>query len=324
MKILITGVAGFIGSNLAEHLLRQGDKVSGLDNFITSCPENIKRLSTYQNFIFFEADISNPHFSQKASLGDQKFDEIYHLACPTGVPNLVPLAEEMLLACSYGTKNILDIAGKTKARFLFTSSSEVYGDPAVFPQKEEYTGNVSSTGWRSPYEEGKRFAESLTSTYARKYGLEAKLVRVFNTYGPNMCEKDSRVIPRFIRQLEEDKPLTIHGDGAQSRTFCYIEDLIEALVLVIKKGKSGQVYNVGSAEQLSIKDLAELMSKIYGSRLKVKYEIRPAHDHQARVPSLEKIKRLGWKPKTSLEKGLQKTFHFLKEELLEDLPAKVS
>lgn len=304
MKILLTGAAGFIGSNLAQTLLDQGHEVFGIDNFITGSKENSSKLLKNPKFSFLEADIVNLTNEQKSSF--PKFDQVYHLACPTGVPNLVFLAEEMLLTCSDGTKNILDIALKDKASFLFTSSSEVYGDPEKFPQSEDYTGNVDSIGLRSPYEEGKRFSEALTIMYSRKYKLPTKIVRIFNTYGPGMSEKDTRVIPAFIKQILEGKNLTIHGDGSQRRTFCYIDDLVNGLIIVMEKGES-EPYNLGGEEEVTINQLAQQISNVSEKKLLVKTKQRASHDHQARMPDLKRIKKLGWVAKTNLKSGLSKT-----------------
>ena len=303
MKILVTGAAGFIGSNLTEHLLNKGNFVYGVDNFITGSKENIKRLSKNPSFGFLESDISNFSDQKIKLLHDQRFDQIYHLACPTGVPNLIILAEEMLGTCSQGTKNVLEIARKSNAKFLFTSSSEVYGDPKEFPQNEEYTGNVNQIGIRSPYEEGKRFAESLISMYVRKYDLDVKIGRIFNTYGPNMFVKDMRVIPRFIQQIKEKKPLTVHGRGIQRRTFCYVDDLVNGIELVMSKGVKGEVYNIGSDEEITISELALLVKEVCRSNSQIKSVERPPHDHQARKPSLRKINNLGWSSRISLEEG---------------------
>ncbi|MEX0616405.1 MAG: NAD-dependent epimerase/dehydratase family protein [Candidatus Woykebacteria bacterium] len=311
MKILVTGAAGFIGTNLGERLLEEENEVVGIDNFITGSRKNAQRLSRHPSFTFLEADISKLDPVKLQNLKGHNFDEIYHLACPTGVPNLGPLAEEMLLASSAGTKNILDVSKESKSRFLFTSSSEIYGDPEVFPQTEGYTGNVDPVGLRSPYEEGKRFAESLAAAYARKYDLDLKITRVFNTYGPFMSEKDLRVIPMFAKQIEEGSPLSVHGDGQQKRTFCYINDLVDGLVLVLRKGKKGEVYNIGSDEEINILDLAKLVAKISGSGIKIEFRDRPEHDHEARLPDLSKIKSLGWSPKINLDEGLSLTLKSL-------------
>lgn len=304
-SILVTGAAGFIGSNLAEHLLKEGNLVYGVDNFITGSTKNISRLKENKNFNFLEVDVVGMGSDQKRILAGQKFDEIYHLACPTGVPNLVTLAEEMLLTCSIGTRNILEIARESGAKFLFTSSSEVYGDPLEFPQKEEYTGNVNPTGIRSPYEEGKRLAEALVVMYQRKYGLDGRIVRVFNTYGPNMSEKDERIIPKFIQQIKNGTSLSVHGNGIQKRTYCHVDDLIDGLLIAMEKGGRGEVYNLGGGEEIEVKYLAELLLKISNSHVGINYTERPPHDHQSRRPDLTKIKALGWSPKIGLDKGLR-------------------
>jgi len=210
-----------------------------------------------------------------------------------------------------GTKNVLEQVRKTKAKFLFTSSSEAYGDPQIFPQKEGYTGNVDPTGFRSPYEEGKRFSESLTLMYARKYNIDAKIVRVFNTYGPEMSNGDNRAIPIFLRQALKGEPITVHGKGLQTRTFCFVDDLVEGLITVMEKGTGGHVYNLGSNKEITITKLAELILRLSNSKSGLKFVKRPSHDHQSRLPNLEKIRKLGWSPKTDLKEGLVKTIQWL-------------
>src|SRR3990167_2417453 len=306
MKILVTGGAGFIGTNLCKRLLGEGHEVAAVDNFITGSPKNSHDLRVFPKFTFIKHDIVKP-FHTNYKLRTTNYKLIFHLACPTGVDNLIPLAEEMLLTCSIGTRNVLELAGKTKTKVLFTSSSEVYGDPEVSPQKEDYTGNVDPTGVRSPYEEGKRFAESLTLMYVRKHNVDAKIARVFNTYGPKMSPKDTRVIPAFLRQALNGQPLTIHGKGLQTRTFCYVNDLIEGLMLIISKGQRGHVYNVGGDQQISVVNLAKslLAQSHLGNPLK--FTKRPAHDHQSRQPDLTKIKNFGWRQKVNLQEGLKRT-----------------
>lgn len=303
-RILVTGGAGLIGINLCKKLLSQGHRVIAVDNLVTSSGENLKPLLRNPKFKFIKHDIVKKISNFQFSISN--FQYIYHLACPTGIPNLTKLAEEMLLVCSVGTRNVLEIAKKTKAKLLFTSSSEVYGDPKVFPQTEDYTGNVDPVGIRSPYEEGKRFSESLVQMYVRKYNVDAKIVRVFNTYGPYMASDDSRVIPRFLRQAMSNSPLTVEGKGLQTRTFCYVDDLIDGLLLVMKKGKKGEVYNLGSDKEVRIIDLAKLIIKVTGSKSKIAFVERPTHDHKRRLPSLKKVEKLGWKKKTGLEEGLKK------------------
>ena len=309
-KVLVTGGAGFIGSNLCIRLLAIGYNVVAVDNLITGGQKNIKQLISNPNFTFIKHDINEPWPKNfKFKISNLKF--IYHLACPTGVPNLGPLSEEMITTCSVGTRNILEVARESGAKFLFTSSSEVYGDPLVFPQEESYRGNVDTCGLRSPYEEGKRFSESLILMYVRKYNIDAKIVRVFNTYGPSMSPKDIRVIPNFLRQTNSGLPLTLHGEGNQKRTFCNVDDLVEGLVLVIEKGERGEVYNLGHDMEISIIDLARLILKITGSKNPIQTVPRPGHDHERRLPSLKKTKQLGWYPKISLEEGLKTTINVL-------------
>ncbi len=308
MRILVTGGAGFIGSNLCQRLLKQGHEVVAVDNLITSTGKNVQSFKNHPKFI--KHDITKPLTISNKLLA---INQIYHLACPTGVPNMGPLALEMLLTCSVGTRNILELARKLNAKFLFTSSSEIYGDPEVFPQTEGYTGNVNPTGARSPYEEGKRFSESLIAAYVRKYKIDAKIVRVFNTYGPQMSEKDTRVIPRFLRQALASQPLPVQGDGLQERTFCYVTDLVDGLIMIADKGKAGEVYNLGSDKKISILELAKLILKLTNSKSQIKFVSRPDHDHQSRLPALTKVKKLGWSPKTTLEAGLSKTIKFLRK-----------
>ncbi|MDO8658244.1 MAG: NAD-dependent epimerase/dehydratase family protein [Candidatus Levybacteria bacterium] len=311
-RILVTGGAGLIGSHLCGRLLSKGHKVICVDNLITGDKKNINSLLQSPNFKFIEFDITKD-ISTLNSLPRRQAGQlstlnyIYHLACPTGVPNLVTLAEEMLLTCSIGTRNVLELARKTKAKLIFVSSSEVYGDPEIFPQSEEYTGNVDPIGIRSPYEEGKRFAESLVMMYVRKYNVDARIVRVFNTYGQCVLDKDSRVIPKFLRQIKTSEPLTVEGRGEQTRTFCYVDDLVDGLILVLNKGLAGEVYNIGSDREIRIIDLAKLMIKITKSKSKIKFVKRPTHDHKRRLPDLAKIKKLGWRSNIDLKIGILKT-----------------
>lgn len=306
--VLVTGGAGFVGTNLCKKLLEQGNKVVAVDNLITSSGDNLKELKKNPHFTFIKHDITKPFSSKNLTSSILNLKSIYHLACPTGVPNVIKLGEEMLLTCSVGTRNVLEIARVHKAKLLFTSSSEVYGDPEVFPQTESYTGNVDQIGIRSTYEEGKRFSESLVAMYVRKYKLDAKIVRIFNTYGPHMTLTDTRVIPNFIQQIKNNKPLTVQGKGTQRRTFCYVDDLVDGFLTVMEKGIAGEAYNLGGDQEYTIKELAEQIMKQSGNpKLKITYIPRPGHDHQARRPDLKKIKKLGWKQKIKLEEGLKKT-----------------
>jgi len=310
MKILITGGAGFIGKNLCLALLQKGHQVVVIDNFLTSSKADFKNFLKGKKIKFFEGDICDLKLIKKIQKS-HKFDQIYHLACPTGVPNLVTLAEEMILACSLGTKNILELAKAQKAPIIFTSSSEIYGDPEVSPQSEDYTGNVDPIGVRSPYEEGKRFSESLLKMYSNKFGLNGKIVRLFNTYGPHMSKKDMRVIPQFLEAALKGKGLPVKGKGLQKRTFCYVSDLVEGLILVLEKGKAGEVYNLGGDEEISMVSLAKLVIQITASKSQIKYIDRESHDHKARMPDLTKVKKLGWKRQVNLKEGLVKTLQLI-------------
>lgn len=301
MNILVTGAAGFVGKNLCSLLLSIGHTVIALDNFKTSSKNDLDDLLKQKSFQFFRRDIVEPlpEFFNRLEI-----EQIYHLACPTGVSNVIHLGEEMLLTSSIGTKNILDFAKKKRSTIVFTSSSEVYGNPLVSPQGEDYTGNVDPTGIRSTYEEGKRFAEALAVWYARRYKLNAKIVRLFNTYGPGMNLSDTRVIPTFIKQALRGDMITIQGDGHQKRTFCYVDDTIKALMTVMEKGKAGEVYNIGSTQEITIRELAQLIKKITYSNASIRSVPRPSHDHEHRMPKLMKVQQLGWRFTTSLQKGL--------------------
>ncbi len=311
---LVTGAAGFLGSNLSRKLLADGYRVYGVDNFVTGKRENILALAGNEKFTFLELDVTGNEFLEKFI--NVPVTHVFHLACPTGVPNIKILGEEMLRTCSTGTVNALEIAKKHGALALFTSSAEVYGDPKESPQREEYTGNVSPVGPRSAYEEGKRFAESLFKMYADKYALEAKIVRVFNTYGPGMSLTDERVIPHFLKCIVEGKPLRIYGDGKQTRTHIFVDDLLAGLVAVMEKGKRGEAYNIGGDKETSIKELAELILKITGSQVGVDYQPHFIEDHMSRLPSTEKVRALGWTKTVSLEEGLGRMIpHYLETNI---------
>jgi nucleoside-diphosphate-sugar epimerase len=316
MKALITGGAGFLGSNLSATLLAKGYEVVVVDNFSTGSRENITKLKKFPQFAFFEMCIASQLY-QKTFIGNSnwKFDEVYHLGCPTGVPNIKKLGEEMMDTCSIGTKNVLQTALENKARLVFTSSSEIYGDPQVSPQSEAYTGNVDPQGERANYEEGKRFSEALVQLFVKKYGLNARTLRLFNVYGPNLSQSDTRVVPNFVRAALQDKPLPIYGDGSNRRTLCYVSDLVNGLQLVVQKGKSGEVYNIGSDQEITVGDLAKKIIEIAGSKSVIKFTPSFIEDHKYRLPNLEKIYSLGWKRAVELDEGLSKTIEYFKEKI---------
>ncbi len=309
--ILITGCAGCIGINFSLYLLNKNEKIIGVDNCITGACDELDNLKSNPNFTYIQASIEKE--SIKDILKDYKFEKIFHLACPTGVSNLKKIPLEMMDTLYEGTKNILDIAKDNNAKFLISSSSEVYGNPKVFPQTEEYHGDVDPVGIRSPYEEGKRMAETLTMAYVRKYKLDAKIIIIFNTYGPYFSKKDTRIIPTFITRALKNEDLEVHGKGDQKRTFLYIDDLINGFLIAMDKGEVGGIYNVGSSKQFSILDLAKLVIEITGSKSKIKFIERESHDIEERLPSTEKIQKLGWQETVSLKEGIQKIATYIKK-----------
>ncbi len=310
LSILVTGGAGFIGSNLSRKLIEAGHSVCAVDNLITGHRPNVETLLLSERFTFVEADVASADFPKLMS--GKKFDHIYHLACPTGVPNLVTLAEEMLRTCSYGTFNVLELSKELHARTIVASTAEIYGDPEVTPQHENYTGNVNPIGPRSAYEEGKRFAEAVTAMYVRKHKVHASVVRIFNTYGPGMSLDDARVIPQFIRSIKEGRPLTIYGDGSQTRTHQYIDDLLNGLEIAMEKGASGEAYNVGGDAPTSIKELATLLLEMSGSTVGIEFKPHFIEDHGSRLPATEKMKSLGWTKSVSMKDGLARMIaHYL-------------
>lgn len=314
MRILITGAAGFLGTNLANFLLGEGHTVLAVDNFSTGSRDNLALLEKFgENFEFHEWDVTTPEFLRYFSNPELGIDRVYHLACPTGVPNIQTLGEEMVDACSVGTKQVLEVARVHKARILFTSSSEVYGQPKVTPQQENYTGNVDPLGDRASYEEGKRFSETLVRLFVKKYAVQATIVRLFNVYGPYMSLVDDRVVPRFMVQALSNQPLTVQGDGSQKRTMCYVDDLIAGLMLVIEQGQPGEAYNLGSDQELNMLQLAEKVRDLVGSQSEIIHVPRPHHDHNSRMPVLDKMSALGWSQKVSLDEGLAKTLENFKE-----------
>ena len=311
MTILITGAAGFIGTNLSKALLEQGNKVIGVDNFLTGSKRNIAFLHSFPSFSFLEMDITDPTIVKK--LRSQPIEEIYDLACPTGIDNLNKMPLQMLFACTIGVKNMLDLAVEKKAHFFFASSSEVYGDPKICPQTEEYEGNVNPLNPRAAYEEGKRCAESLIAAYSRTRGVDAKIARIFNTFGPFFSEKDTRVIPAFLSQIQKGQNLEIFG-GEQKRSFLYIDDLLQGFALLMKKGVSGEAYNIGSEEEVSINDLAQQLIQVTSSQSKITHREKQRIDlHYTRLPALKKIIKLGWNQTISLEEGLKKTIEQINE-----------
>jgi nucleoside-diphosphate-sugar epimerase len=310
MKILITGVAGFIGSNLAQVLLKKNYEIFGIDNFITGSKRNIGPMLSNKQFHFFSNDICTFNFNELPAC-----DVVYHLASPASPVQYKKFPIETLTTNSEGTQKVLKYVEDNKnIIFVLASTSEVYGDPQIHPQKETYWGNVNPNGVRSCYDEGKRFAEALTFAYFRKYKIDARIARIFNTYGPNMEKDDGRVISNFIMQSLLHKPITLYGTGKQTRSFCYISDMIEALVSIgTKKNITGEVINIGNPHELSITKLATLIKQLTKSSSQISHEPIDEDDPKKRNPDISKAKQLlDWSPKISLEQGIIKTIEYFR------------
>lgn len=310
MRILITGVCGFIGSHLAERFLKEGNEVFGIDNFLTGKEENLKILLKYKNFKFERINVED--FKK-----NEKFNLIIHLASCASPKDYLKYPLETMSANSIGTWNLLEISKNLNSRFVYGSTSEVYGDPLENPQREEYYGNVNPVGERSVYDESKRFGEALCMTYYRKFKVDVRIVRIFNTYGPRMKMDDGRVIPNFITQALKNEDLTIYGDGSQTRSFCYISDLIEGIYkFSLKENVKERIINLGNPDEIKIIELAEIILKLIDSKSKIKFFPLPADDPKRRCPDIKKAKiEIDFEPKTSLIDGLKKTIEYFKEIL---------
>ncbi len=318
-KILITGGAGFIGSHLARRLLALGHEVTVLDNLFTGTRANIYDLVADPKFTFILHDVTQPFWGQ--------FDQIYNLACPASPIHYQRNPVETLKTSFLGLMNVLDLALKTKARVLHTSTSEIYGDPQVHPQPESYWGNVNTIGPRSCYDEGKRAAETLARDYAREFGVDVRLVRIFNTYGPNMHPHDGRVISNFIMQALSDESITLYGDGQQTRSFQYVDDLLNAMeqLMALDRGKLESfcaakglalpVFNVGNPGEYTIAQLAEeTIRQIPNTKSRIEYSPLPADDPKRRKPDIQLIQELlGWEPTVPLVDGLARTIEYFKQ-----------
>ena len=309
MKYLITGGAGFIGSNLVSRIINEATKVIVIDNLITGSNENLKKFEKYENFVFHSHDIQN-HFDPQENI-----DFVIHLASCASPVAYFNHPINTLKSGSIGTINALGIARKYGSKFLLSSTSEVYGDPKVTPQPESYWGNVNPVGPRSMYDESKRFAEAATQAYISEYSLNAKIIRIFNTYGPSMQINDGRVVTNFIVQALKNQDITIYGDGSQTRSFCYVDDTVDGLLLALNYDKP-EIFNIGNDNEITIKEFAEFIIEVTNSRSNLVYKDLPQDDPLQRKPDLTKSSKiLGYKPLVSLGEGILKTINWVKEKI---------
>jgi nucleoside-diphosphate-sugar epimerase len=307
-RILVAGGAGFLGSHLVDALLKKGEEVICLDNLITGFEKNIESFKNNSNFSFLNYDINKPLEIEG------ELDIIANLACPASPVDYREHPVETLEVCSTGVKNLLDLALKNKARFFHTSTSEVYGDPAIHPQPESYFGNVNSYGERSCYDEGKRYAEALIYIYHHDFGVDTGIIRIFNTYGPRMQPCDGRVVSNFIRQALSGEDITIYGDGKQTRSFCYVSDQIAGQMKMIYSNEEGPI-NIGNPGEFTMIELANKVIELTKSKSKIVFKPLPSDDPKQRRPEIGLAKsKLGWEPKISLEEGLKKTISWFLEE----------
>jgi dTDP-glucose 4,6-dehydratase len=306
---LVTGGAGFLGSHLCEELLRRGHRVICIDNLETGSLANIEHIRD-EAFVHRNLDIIEPYFV------DEPIDFVYHLASPASPIDYLRLPLATLKVGSYGTHHTLGLAKVHRARFLIASTSEVYGDPQVHPQPESYWGHVNPIGPRGVYDEAKRYAEALTMAYHRQQGVDTAIVRIFNTYGPRMRPHDGRAIPTFLRQALQDRPITVFGDGSQTRSFCYVEDEIRGLIALAESGHHNPV-NIGNPDEFTLLELAKTVIEVTGSKSEIVYEALPTDDPQVRQPDITLARQiLGWEPKVTLREGLERTIEQAGREAL--------
>lgn len=312
-NIIITGAAGFIGSNLCHALHKKNHNIIAIDNLYTGYLNNIEDLISQKNFQFHKHDIIDKDYS---FLDDIKIDEIYNFACPASPPKYQKDPIFTTMTSVVGTNNLLEIAKKNNAKFLQASTSEVYGDPKEHPQKESYFGNVNPCGPRSCYDEGKRCAESLIMDYHKMYNLNAKIIRIFNTYGPNMDADDGRVVTNFINQALNNQDITIYGDGQQTRSFCYVDDLVSAIITYMDSYHEVGPINLGNPDEFTVAELAELTLKLIpDSKSKIIFEDLPTDDPKKRKPDITKANQLlKWDPEVNLEQGLNKTITYFSQK----------
>ncbi len=304
---VVTGGAGFLGSHLADRLLSEGHRVIAIDNLITGNPANVGHLAGNPDFHFIKHNVSNFIF-----LPEDKLDYVFHFASPASPIDYLELPIPTLKVGALGTHNTLGLAKDKKATFILASTSECYGDPLVHPQKEDYWGNVNPIGPRGVYDEAKRFAEAITMAYHRYHKVDTRIVRIFNTYGPRMRLRDGRVVPAFIGQALAGKPLTVFGDGSQTRSFCYVSDLIDGIFRLAMSDFHEPV-NIGNPREMTIKQFAEEILRITGAKSKIEYKALPEDDPKVRQPDITRAKKvLGWEPKVEFEEGIKKTIEYFR------------
>ena len=308
---IVTGGAGFLGSHLCERLLKEGHRVTCLDNLLTGSTDNIAHLIGNEDFQFYKFDVTNYIYIEG------KVDNILHFASPASPIDYLEHPIHTLKVGSMGTHKALGLAKEKGARFLIASTSEVYGDPLVHPQKEEYWGNVNPVGPRGVYDEAKRFAEAITMAYHRAHGIDTKIVRIFNTYGPRMRVKDGRALPNFISQAICGEDVTVYGDGTQTRSFCFVTDLVDGIHRLLNSDLHEPV-NIGNPNEVTIGGVAEEVIRMVGSKSRIVHRPLPADDPKVRQPDIEKAReKLGWEPRVSREEGLKKTIEYFRRRLKE-------
>ncbi len=313
MRAVVTGGAGFLGSHLSERLLSDGWAVVCLDNLSTGRRANVAGFVSAPGFEFREHDVTRP------IAVDGGVDAVFHLASPASPPDYLKMPIETLDAGSAGTRNALDLARLQNARFVLASTSEVYGDPLVHPQTEDYAGNVHPLGPRSVYDEAKRFAEAMTAAFRRHHGVDTRIVRIFNTFGPRMRPDDGRVVSNFVVQALKGEPLTVYGDGEQTRSFCYVSDLIEGIVKLAGAPRSDALarpFNIGNPRERTVKDLAERVLRLTGSASPIERRELPRDDPKRRCPDITRARaELGWQPRVDIDDGLERTIDFFRQFL---------
>jgi dTDP-glucose 4,6-dehydratase len=307
---VVTGGAGFLGSHLTDRLLAEGHRVTAIDNLITGNLANISHLAGNEDYRFIKHNVSNFIF-----LPEEKIDYVFHFASPASPIDYLELPIPTLKVGALGTHNALGLAKDKKASFILASTSECYGDPLVHPQKEDYWGNVNPIGPRGVYDEAKRFAEAMTMAYHRFHQVDTRIVRIFNTYGPRMRLRDGRVVPAFIGQALNNEPLTVFGDGSQTRSFCYVSDLIDG-IFKLAMTEFHEPVNIGNPREMTIKQFAEEIIRITGARSTIEYKPLPEDDPKVRQPDISRAKKvLGWEPKVHFEEGIAKTIDYFRKRL---------